>query len=147
MRNLFFGTCFLLFAACGAPDGSPEQALREWVARGETAAEEKDRRGVLQMISARYADARGNDHERIGDLLRMYFLRQQSIVLLTNIENIDITGDSAALVSLTVGMAGTDGSMLGINADTYRFELELEMSDDEWLLIGARWGEPGSELR
>lgn len=146
MRNLVFCIVLAMAAACGAPDGSPEQELREWVARGEAAAEERDRRSLLQMISGRYADARGNDHQRIGDLLRVYFLRQQSIALLTSIDDISINGDTAALITLTVGMAGTNGGATGFRADAYRFELELEKPGDEWLLIGARWGELGDDL-
>ena len=56
-------------------------------------------------------------------------------------------GDTAAEVSLTVGMAGTDAGAIGIRADAYNFKLELEKMDDEWMLIGARWGEVGGEMR
>ena len=35
---------------------------------------------------------------------------------------------------------------MGIRADAYNFELELENTDDEWMLIGARWGEVGGDL-
>jgi len=55
-------------------------------------------------------------------------------------------GETAALVTLTVGMAGTDASALGVRADAYNFEFELENTGDEWMLIGARWGEIGREM-
>lgn len=148
MRDLILLTSMILLAACGgAPGGSPEDAVREWVARGEAAAEEKDRSGLLDMISEDYADSRGNDHKRIGDMLRLYFFRQQSIALLTSIDDIAMSGDTAALVNLTVGMAGTNANVIGLSADAYRFEFELEKADDDWLLIGARWGELGGDLR
>ena len=147
MRKLFVFFCIALIAACGEPPPGPEEALRAWVARGEAAAEDKDRGELLDMISASYADSRGNDRERIGDLLRLYFLRQQSIALLTSIDDIRVVGESAATIDLTVGMAGTRGGAIGLDADAYRFEFELEKPGDEWLLIGARWGELGGELR
>jgi hypothetical protein len=148
VRTLIFSLAFSLLAACGGADPyDPEAELREWVARGETAAEEKDRGGLLDMISADYVDARGNDHESIGDMLRVYFFRQQSIALLTSIDDIALMGDTAALVNVTVGMAGTGSGALGLNADAYRFEFELEKMDDEWMLIGARWAEIGRDLR
>ena len=50
-------------------------------------------------------------------------------------------GDTAAMVDVTVGMAGTNNDVLGLSADAYRFEFELEKPDDEWVLIGARWGD------
>ena len=63
------------------------------------------------------------------------------------IDEIRIYGDSAAEVEMTVGMAGTNDGVLGFSADAYAFELELERDDDEWLLISARWGELGQELK
>jgi len=137
----------MLIVACGPadPDASPEDELRAWVARGEIAAEEKDRGGLLDMISEDYADSRGNDFEQIGNLLRVYFFRQDSIALPTSIDDISVMGETAAVVNITVGMVGTRNSRLGLNVDAYRFEFELEKVDDEWLLIGARWGELGGK--
>jgi len=134
-------------AACG--DGAPadpEAEIRAWVERGEAAAEDRDRSALIDMISPDYADRRGNSQDDIGDLLRVYFFRQQSIALLVDIGDIAVTGDTAAMVDLTVGMAGTDGGALGLRADAYRFEFELEKPADEWLLIGARWASLGRDL-
>jgi len=146
MRFLLVLTAILTIAGCGAPSGSPEAALRAWVERGELAAEDRDRGELLDMISADYADARGNDRESIGDLLTVYFFRQQSIALLTSIDDITVSGDSAAMIRVTVGMAGTNSGALGLSADAYNFEFELEKADDDWLLIGARWSELGRDL-
>ena len=145
MRNLLILIATLAATGCGAPEGSTEDVLREWVARGELAAESKDRGELLDMISADYTDARGNDREKISDLLRVYFFRQQSIALLTSIDDIVVTGDSAAMIRLTVGMAGTNSSAIGLSADAYNFEFELERADDDWLLIDARWSELGRD--
>jgi len=147
MRQLLFCFALVLLVGCRASDESPEQQIRDWVARGESAAEGKDTSGLMDMISARYTDSRGNDQERIGQVLRLQFLRQDSIALLTNIEDIVVADDTAALVRLTIGMAGTGSGVMGLNADAYRFELELEKPDDDWLLIGARWGELGTSIR
>lgn len=138
--------CLLLLVGCGQPAGSPEDALREWINQGELAAEDKNRGLLLEMISENYADARGNDYKSVGDLLRIYFLRQNSIALLTNIENITVSGQTAATIALTIGMAGTSNAALGISADAYNFEFELVKPKNDWLLIGARWGELGREL-
>ena len=137
----------VVLAGCGNTAGGPEEALRAWVNAAEEAAEERDRRGLLALISENYADGRGNDYEGVGQMLRVYFLRQQSIALLVTIDDIVLSGDTAALLKLTVGMAGTNNSALGVSADAYNFELELQADDDEWLLIGARWSELGEQLR
>ena len=147
MRNLIISLFFIHLAACGGDPNDPEAELRAWVAQGEAAAEDKDRGELLDMISETYADARGNSHESIGDMLRVYFFRQQSIALLTSIDDITLMGDTAAMINLTVGMAGTGSGAIGLDADAYRFEFELEKMDDEWMLIGARWGGLGRDLR
>ena len=147
LRYLLICTICLVTAGCGdgASEASPEDAVRAWVARGEAAAEDKDRGALLEMISGDYVDGRGNDREQIGDLLRIYFFRQNSIALLTSIDDITINGETAALVNLTVGMAGTNNSALGLSAEAYNFEFELERFDDDWQLIGARWSKLGGQ--
>ena len=149
MRGLTLSIYLALCAACGGEGRphSPESEIRAWVDRGEAAAEAKDRGDLLEMISPDYADARGNSHEDIGKILRIYFFRQNAIALLTNIDSIAMMGNTAAMVDLTVGMAGTNNRALGLSADADRFEFELEKPADEWVLIGARGGKLGSDLR
>lgn len=147
MRTFVFSLICAFLAGCGSePEAGPEAALRAWVDAAEAYAEDKDRRGLMEMISENYADSRGNDYEQIGNVMRLMFLRQQKVAFLTSIDDIVVMGETAAVVNLTVGMAGTDASALGIRADAYNFELELESMDDEWMLIGARWGEVGRDM-
>ena len=144
-RALVFA--LLLIAACGGPKSVPEEEIRAWLATAQERAEGKERRDLVDMISPAYADARNNKRDDIDGTLRIYFFRQNSIELVTKIDEIRVFGDSAAEVAMTVGMAGTNDGVLGFSADAYNFELELERDDDEWLLISARWGELGQELR
>jgi len=141
------GVAALALGACGGSDSAPEEELRAWVAAGVEAATEKDRRELIGMISDSYTDARGNERSDIESLLRVYFFRQHKIALLTSIEEITVFDGTAAKIEMTVGMAGTNDSLLGLSADAYRFELELENDADEWQLISARWGELGDEIR
>ena len=122
-----------MLVACGGSESSPEQELRDWVSRGELAAEEENRRTMQDMISVDYVDARGNDYEKIGATLRAYFLYQNSITLLTSIDEIALSGETAANVMVTVGMAGTNGNRLGFDADAVQFEFELVKPDDDWV--------------
>ncbi len=137
--------CYWL-AACGNPPTPPEEAVRAWVANGQQAAEDKDRRALVKMISPAYADARGNSRDEIENLFRLYFLRQHSIALLIRIESLRIIGDSAAEIELSVGIAGTNDGVFGFSADAYRFEMELTRDGDDWLLISGRWGEVGGNI-
>ena len=134
-------------SGCGGPESPAEEQLREWVELGVRAAEAKERRKLVDMISPAYADARGNERAAVEEMLRFYFLRMNSVELITSVEEIKVIGGSAAEVLMTVGMAGTHDGVLGFSADAYRFALELEQDGGDWLLISARWGELGKELR
>ena len=146
-RTLFIFGAVVALVACGGPPSEPEEELRTWVADGMEAAAAKERRKLVDMVSAAYVDGRGNERADIENMLRYYFLRQQKIALVSNIEEITVYDGTAAAIVLTVGMAGTSGGVMGFSADAYRFALELETGADEWQLISARWGELGDELR
>ena len=133
-------------ASCGGPPASAEQQLRAWVDRGHQAAENKNRGALVEMISSTYSDARGNSRDDIENLFRYYFLRTKKVGLLVSIDDVEIFDDTAAQVMLTVAMAATTDSALGFNADAYEFVLELEKTDDEWLLVSGRWNDLGNEL-
>lgn len=133
-------------AACGDPPSSPEESIRAWVAQGQQFAEDKDRNGLVDMISPAYADARGNERDDIENMFRLYFLRQHSIELLTSIDEIEVFGDTAANLELSVGMAATNDGVLGFSANAYNFEMELVREGDDWLLLSARWGEVGDDI-
>lgn len=133
-------------AGCG-PATEPEESLRQWVRQGHEAAETKDRKTLVRMISPAYRDARGNSRDDIENLFRLYFLRAQKVALITKIDRLEVTGDSAGELGLSVGMAGTHDGTLGLSADLYRFEMELERKGRDWQLISARWGAVGDKLR
>ena len=141
------GVVLMMLAACGKPLSEPDEELRAWVATSVEAAENKERRKLVGMISGAYADARGHERSDIEGMLAVYFLRQNSIGLLTDIEDITVYGETAAKLVLKVGMAGTNDGVLGFSADAYRFELELAKDGDDWQLIAARWGELGHEIK
>lgn len=145
--GLLAGGIVVLLCGCGGPVTEPEAELRGWLQRGVAAAEEKQRRALVGMISAAYADSRGNSRDDIDKLLRVYFMRMDRVELLTSIDEIRVIGDSAAELVITAGMAGTHDGVLGFSADAYRFELELLKDGNNWALVSARWGELGKELR
>jgi hypothetical protein len=147
MRKRILLATSMIVTACSGSAAGPEEVLRVWVDEMEYAAEDMDRSAMLDRISGNYADARGNSRKDIGDTLFVYFLRQKNVAIVSTIDQITISDGSAAELILTVAMAGTNDGALGLSADAYRFELELEKLKSEWLLIGARWGELGHDLR
>jgi hypothetical protein len=148
MRILKIVIVCLLVHGCGGSPDTPEEALQRWVADAQAATENKDHGALMSMLSRNYADARGNDKDAIDQMLRFYFLRQGGVVLVSKIEDIVVSGGTAATIRLTAGMAGgSRDNALGFSADAYRFELELEDDGDDWLLVAARWGPLGQKLR
>ena len=139
-------TLVLMLGACGGPETSAEEQLRDWVATGQAAAEAKQRSTLMGMISPAYSDNRGLDRDDVENRFRLYFLRQNTIKLLVSIDEIRVFGGTAAEIDLTAGLAGTNDSALGVSASAYRFELELEQIDGDWQLISARWGRLGEEI-
>lgn len=137
----------LAAAACGSEGSTPEDEVRAWVWKGQELAESKDRRALVKMISPAYTDARGNSRDDIENLFRLVFLRQNKVALITRIDEVQVHDGTAANVSIDVGMAGMDDNVLGFSADAYQFAMELEKEGSDWLLISARWGQVGAELR
>ncbi len=145
-RTICTGLVCVWLTACGGPAEGPEEAIRSWVRQGQEHTEARDRRKLVNMISPAYTDARGNSRDDIENLFRLYFLRQNKVALITRIEELSVFGDSAAELVLAVGMAGTNDGTFGFSADAYRFEMQFELQDDEWLLTSAWWGELGDDL-
>ena len=139
--------CSLFISGCSDNSEGAEAELRRWVAEGQSLVEEKERRKLLQRISPGYTGSMGYSRDDLNKVLRVLFLRQNSIALLVSIEDVRIFGDSAAEIDLKVGMAGTNDGLLGFSADAYRFELELQKQGDDWMLISAYWGALGEELK
>ena len=135
----------MLLAACSR-EPSAEDRIREVIAAAETAAEARDLSDVMALVSDRYSDLRGQDKAAIRDLMRGYFLINQSIHLLLRIEDLEFPANNMASARVTVGMLGRQdagGNDWSLAADAYEFEIRLLNEDDEWRLISAEWVRAG----
>ena len=133
-------TVLTVLAACGSED--PNAELREFIERTEVAAEERDTGHFRALVSDRYMDVRGNDRDRLIDIIRVYFLTHQSLEVVTRIESIVLSGADVAEVSLLAGLLGrrAGASLLGgLDGRLYDIELELTREGGDWQIIGARW--------
>lgn len=132
-----------LLIACSRDADSPTAQIRALVAQAQTAAEARDARSLRALIAEDYADAHGYDQKAVENLIRLHILRNQSIHLLTRIRDIAFPQPDRATVSVAAAMAGRPvanaGDLVGINADLYRFDLELVRRDDAWQVQRAAW--------
>jgi hypothetical protein len=129
-----------LTAACGASD--PENEIRALLAAAERAAEERDGGFFADVLDEAYRDGRGNDRAAALRAVRGIFIANQRIELVSRVESVVIEGGDAARAVVFVGMLGRRaGAALveGLDAELYRFELELVKGGGEWRIIGARF--------
>jgi hypothetical protein len=139
MKALGFA-CALAALAAGCAADDPEADIRELIAAAEEAAEARDVGFFSGVLAERYSDARGNDREAMIRALRGYFIANQRIEIVSRIDEIVITGDGTARAVVHAGMVGrrADATLIdGLDADLYRFELELVDDGDDWMVIRA----------
>jgi hypothetical protein len=132
-----------VLSACGSKS-TPEQEVRKVIADAETAAEARDLSGVMDLVSERYTDTRGQDKAQIRDLMRAYFVVNQSVHLLMRIDEITFPADELADARISVGMLGVQSQEDWRYAvDVYEFDVRLLSEDGEWRLQSAEWRRPG----
>ena len=121
-------------AAC-SDGGSPEQQVRAVIEQMEQAAENRDIGELASHLSADYRDANGMDAEEAGRYARGYFIANQSIHLLTRIEDLTFPTDGEARAQVLVGMLGRDAGasdQWDLAAEVHTFKIALRREDDEW---------------
>lgn len=134
----------LLLTACSDDTGSPDQQIRQLLADMESAVQQRSLDQVKALVSADYNDQWNGSRSAALRSLMFYFQGHQSIHLLTRVSAIELAEDQQqARVIVYVGMAGNPvenaQQLLAINADIYRFEIDLVADGKEWLVSHARW--------
>jgi hypothetical protein len=136
--GLVLATCSAFVAGCGSSD--PETEIRALVTAAEQAAEARDTGFFRAVIGSAYRDSRGNDRDQTVNLLRGLFVANQKIEVVSRIDSVELQGTDAARAVVHAGMVGqrAGASLLGgLDADLYRFELELVNDGGDWQIIGA----------
>lgn len=138
-------TLVLALAACLASCGdaeSPEQQIRQVIQQMEKAAEARDVGDLVQHLSSEYRDKNGLDSQAAARYARGYFIANQSIHLLTRIEEIEFPFQDEARARVLIGMVGTDADAAGnwdLAADLVEFNIALRQEDGEWKVSFAEW--------
>jgi hypothetical protein len=123
---------------------TPEEQVRETIARAEAGAEARDLPAVMDLVAESYADAQGQSKSDIRNLMRGYFLVNQSIHLLVNVEDVKLESNDVATARVTAGMLGTQAEEKGsLAADVYEFDVRLRNVDGDWRVQSAAWRRAG----
>ena len=137
----------LLFA-CGRGD-TPEEQIRQYVEAGEIAAEARDSGDIKQLISEKYADKHGRTRRDSVAIAARYFFSQKNIHIFTRISELSFPEEDKATLYVYVAMSGQNVSdldtLLNMQADLYRFDIELIREEKEWKMITADWRRAKSE--
>lgn len=132
----------LNLVACGKKT-SPEEQVRQFIAKAETGAEARDVVAITELVSDAYKDEDGHDRRAVSGLVTGYFLRHKNIHLFTQIKDIQFPTPRQAKVKLYVAMTGTPvtgaQALIDLHADLYQFNLILVKEDHDWLLSTATW--------
>jgi hypothetical protein len=135
--------CVLLLTILGScsDSQSPEEAVRSVITSMEKAAEARDVGDMVEHVSESYRDGYGQGRDEVSRYIRGYFIANQSIHLLTRIEELDFPSKEEARATVLVGMLGRDAGAAtwDVAADVYRFKITLLREDGEWKLTYAEW--------
>src|ERR1044071_776418 len=87
----------IVCVACGKTL-TPEAQLRAAIVQAQQAAEKKEISVLRGLVSEQYRDEQGQDKRAIDGLLRVYFLRNESIHVFTRIRDVALATQDQARV-------------------------------------------------
>jgi hypothetical protein len=96
----------LLLPGCRGERASPEAEVRALIGSAVTAAEQKSIGTLKDMISEKYADEQGQNKRAIENLLRLHFLRNETVHLYAHIQSVTLPQPDRAQATVLVAMAG-----------------------------------------
>ena len=141
VRPILISAALTAGAACSQPD-SPEQQVQTTIEQMELAAEQRNIGDLMEYVSNEYRDADGHGPKEISQYVRGYMVANQSIQLLTRIDEIEFPGDDEARAKVLVGMVGREADAAGawdLAADLYEFDIALIREDGDWKVTYAKW--------
>jgi hypothetical protein len=135
-----------------APASAPEQQVRDVIAAGKAAAEDRDHRALMALVSHDFTDGQGGDAASVSQYLRAYLISHPGLRLATRIDSVKFPYDDMAQVRVTVGtlaggMAGelpgdkgaAEAKRLDVAANLHSVELELQREGGDWKVTRAEW--------
>ncbi|MEO0996235.1 MAG: hypothetical protein AAFX58_01835 [Pseudomonadota bacterium] len=147
-RGLLLAMAAAAIVGCGGAAAGPEAEIRAWLDEAEAHAEDGALGKLAEFVDPAYTDARGNDQEMLVRQLRLYGLGGGQRELVVDVDAIEVHGDSAAEVAVSLLYASLPGDRLRLDAGRYAVTLELVRSGQgAWTVISSRWGRAGEALR
>jgi len=142
----------MLLPGCRDERASPEAEVRALIDSAVTAAEQKNIGTLKDIVSEKYSDEQGQDKRAVEGLLRLHFLRNQTVHLYAHIQSVTLPQPDRAQATVLVAMAGlpiaSAQALPALRADLHRFEIDLAREGKTWRVQRAAWrrAEPGEFL-
>ncbi len=140
---LLIGLLVLLLPGCRGERASPEAEVRALINSAVTAAEQKSFGTLRDMISEKYADEQGQNKRAVEGLLRLHFLRNETVHLYAYIQSVTLPQPDRAQAAVLVAMAGVPIASAQelplLRADLHRFEIDFVRENKTWRVQRAAW--------
>jgi hypothetical protein len=139
MKMLSSAAAFAAAVVAGCGTSDPEAEIRALLTAAEEAAEARDVGFFADLVGEGYRDSRGQDRAELMRTLRGYFIANQRIEIVSRVDEVVLEGSDAASAVVHAGLLGrrSGAGLAGVDADLYRFELELVNDGGDWKIIGA----------
>ncbi len=133
----------MLLPGCRGERTSPEAEVRALIDSAVRAAEQKNIGTLKDVISDRYTDDRGQDKRALEHLLRLHFLRNETVHLYAHIQSVTLPQPGRAQAVVLVAMAGVPiasaQELSAVRADLHRFEIDFAHESKIWRVRRAAW--------
>jgi hypothetical protein len=133
----------MLLPGCRGERLSPEAEVRALINSATKAAEQKSIGTLRDSISEKYADEQGQNKRAIENLLRLHFLRNESVHLFAHIQSVTLPQPDRAQASVLVAMAGVPiasaQELPALRADLHRFEIDFAREGKTWRVQRTAW--------
>lgn len=133
----------MLLPGCRGERASPEAEVRALINSAVTAAEQKSIGTLKDSISEKYADDQGQNKRAVEGLLRLHFLRNETVHLYVHIQSVTLPQPERAQATVLVAMAGVPIASAQelplLRADLHRFEIDFVRENKTWRVQRAAW--------
>lgn len=150
MRLLPLLLVSLAVAGC-ASDQTPEQRIHDQISAIEHAVEEGALSDVSALLHRDYRDTWHPDRRSAVRSLFGYLQRHRDIHLFTVVRSVEIAedasrADAVVFVAMTGIPVDSVETLVSLNADLYRFDVQFIDDDGDWLVTESRWERAGSDM-
>jgi hypothetical protein len=132
----------LTVSACGKTV-SPEAQIRARINAAGAAADKKEISTLREIVSDKYSDSQGQDKRVVEGVLRLYFIRNETLHVFTRTTSVEFPEKDKALAVVYVAATGQQivnaQELSRVRADLYRFELSFVKEDKDWRVARAEW--------